>query len=75
MKPKFFSQSGEPMTPDQRREWGRKRVDEARAEGATFHRLSVHPDLPDLVLHEGWIAKPEDQGERDFHLVLADPVT
>lgn len=68
-EPDFVSKTDEPMTPDERMAWLRKRVDEANANGAVFHRASVHPDMSNLTLHEAWKVRPDDQGEPRWGLV------
>ena len=73
-EPDFISQTAEPMTPEQRQEWFRWRVTEAENEGATFHRYSHHPGNPDILLHEGWKVRPDDQGEPRFQFTPTEEV-
>ncbi len=51
-----------------KRVWFDRVAAEARAEGATFFRASVHPDIENLVLLEGWKTQPENQGELRWSL-------
>lgn len=62
-EPTFVFQTDIPMTPDKRMEWLRNRAEEASANGAAFHRASIHPDIPHLTLLESWDVRPDDQGE------------
>jgi len=67
-EPDFVSQCAEPMTPEQRMEWFRWRAAAAEEKGATFHRYSICPEMPDVILHEGWKVRPDDQGEPKFDM-------
>lgn len=69
MEPDFIAQCGEPMTPEERMSWLKKRANEANAKGATFHRASIHPEQPDLTLLESWKVAPEDQGKPRWQMV------
>ena len=68
-EPDFLSQCGEALTPGQRREWFRFEAFQAEEKGATFHRYSVHPDIPNLILYEGWKERPDEQGEQRWQFV------
>lgn len=72
MEPEFLSQSAEPMTPGQQREWFSMQAFHASERGATFHRYSHHQEKPDLILYEGWKQRPEDQGDPRWQLVPLD---
>lgn len=72
-EPEFISQTAEQMTPDERRMWCRKQARDAEEKGATFHRWTMHDEIPNLILYEGWKAKPEDQGDPRFQLVATTP--
>jgi hypothetical protein len=50
---------------DASKHWVREAVVEGRAAGATFFRASEDPER-NLVLVEGWKARPDDQGEPRF---------
>ena len=67
-EPEFLSQTGDPMTQEQRMEWFRWRAADAAERGATFHRFSIFPEMPHVILHEGWKARPQDQGEPRFQM-------
>lgn len=68
-EPDFISQTAEPMTPEQRMEWFRWRAADAEEKGATWHRFSSCPEMPEVILHEGWKVRPQDQGEPRFQMV------
>ena len=73
MEPDFIAQTAEPMTPDERRIWVEAQVAAGRADGATFFRASVHPEIAYLTLMEGWAKQPEDQGEQRWQMESYDP--
>lgn len=68
MEPDFIFQTAEPMTSEQRMEWLLLHSREANEDGATFHRATIHPDIPHLTLLESWKVHPDDQGEPRFAL-------
>lgn len=55
-------------SPDLHGEWIERHSDLATQEGATFARVSTHPDDESLILFEAWKTKPEDQGELRWSL-------
>jgi hypothetical protein len=67
-EPKFISQNGENLSPDETREWFRECAREAEEQGAVFHRFTAHPTIVGLILHEGWTEQPQEQGEPRFML-------
>jgi hypothetical protein len=69
VEPNFIAQTAEPAPPDERMVWIKAQIEFGRVAGATFFRASVHPEIPDLTLVEGWIEQPEDQGEPRFQMV------
>ncbi len=62
-EPEFISQTAEPMTPQQKREWCRQQAEDATTKGATWHRWSEDNNV---VLYEGWLVRPVDQGQPRF---------
>lgn len=62
-EPEFLAQSGEPMSSEERLIWLEAQAAAGRAAGATFFRASIHPGISDLILMEGWIVRPDEQGE------------
>lgn len=58
-EPDFISQNGEAIAAN-RLVWFKARARAAEAKGATWHRLSVHPEIGGLILYEGWKKKPLD---------------
>lgn len=71
-EPDFISQTAEPMSSQERKEWAELQGREAIAKGATWHRWSQHPNDKNLLLYEGWKVRPEDEGEPRFQLVRID---
>ena len=67
-EPEFLAQPAEPMSSDERMIWIRAQVEAGRASGATFFRAAQHPDIPELLLVEGWNERPDDQGEPRFQM-------
>jgi hypothetical protein len=63
--PDFKSQLNAAMSDDERREWFRKRSEEAAGNGATWHRFTVTKDGL-ITLYEGWKVRPADEGEPRF---------
>lgn len=66
--PDFIAQCGDPMTDEQRREWVKRTAEEFRNKGSMFSRITLHAEIPDLILFEGWRERPEDQGKPRFQL-------
>jgi hypothetical protein len=56
IEPIYVRQAAESMSIPERRAWLTEAGKEAAAKGATFCRYSMHPDIPDLVMVEGWSA-------------------
>lgn len=63
MEPDYLAQTAEPMDDTERRAWIRARADDAHAAGAVQCRVSMHPDIPNLLLMEGWNERPDSEGE------------
>lgn len=70
-EPEFLSQCGEPLSPEEQRAWFKARADEAKAQGATHGRFSIHPTEPNLILFEGWKERPESDGEQRWQFSAA----
>lgn len=70
IEPDFISQTAEPMTTEQQRDWFQTQAAEAARNGATFHRFSHYPSDARLLLYEGWKQAPKDQGEPRFQLTV-----
>jgi hypothetical protein len=68
IEPGFISQSSKQFDEPARLDWFRTCARSAAEKGATFHRFSIHPDIPNLILHEGWKARPDDQGPQRWRL-------
>lgn len=68
VEPEYLAQSGEPLTDAEQSAWFQRRRQEAEAEGATHLRYSVHPEIPNLRLIEGWAARPANEGEPRWQL-------
>lgn len=68
-EPFFIRQCGDPL-PDGVLpiDWFSARCEEARKEGATFARYSIHPEMENLLLIEAWKERPADQGEIRWQL-------
>lgn len=66
----FSMQTAEPLTPDERRAWVERRVDDMRARGATWWRVSFHDG--DLMLLEGWETRPFPEPEPEPAFAAAD---
>lgn len=71
-EPVYIRQNGD-CDPDNHRAWFRECAAEARALGCTFGRHSVHPDNERLVLVEGWLKQPKDQGEVRWAFQITEP--
>lgn len=52
----------------ERREWFRAAQADAAAEGMAWFRFSVHPQHSDLLLIEGWRARPKNEGPQTWSL-------
>jgi hypothetical protein len=70
--PCYIRQSGDTMTDEEGFEWFQAAGAEARQKGCTFARFSYHPDIPNLRIVEGWIARPTDQGDIRWALTFGD---
>jgi len=70
-EPLYVAQTGDLRTRQELLQWYRERSEDARREtGCDHFRLSVHPDIPNLALIEGWKGYPEnwDYGAPRFAL-------
>lgn len=65
-EPKYIRQVHQ--DPSLHRVWFEKCTAEAQAEGCTFGRYSTHPDDEHLALVEGWVDRPDDQGDTRWQL-------
>lgn len=52
--------------PALHRGWFESCSREAKVDGCTFGRFTVHPNNERMALVEGWIDKPDNQGEPRF---------
>jgi hypothetical protein len=62
-EPVYIRQSAEPMTDEESHRWFHGCADEAISKGVTWARYSVHPEIENLRIVEGWLKQPDDQGE------------
>lgn len=67
-EPTYIRQSGDILTPAEKRAWLEGAVAEARTEGATWFRATEHPAIPNLLLLEGWTERPDSEGEQRWAL-------
>jgi len=67
-EPFFVAQTVEPMTSEQRVAWREAQAKAAGEAGATFCRAARHPQHTNVLLLEGWVERPEDQGAPRFQL-------
>lgn len=74
-EPDFLYQTSEPMTEQGRLEWSRNMAMDAFRLGGHHARVSVHPEIPDLLLVEAWKEAPEDMGEPRWQLGREQPTT
>jgi hypothetical protein len=68
VEPDYIRQSGDPMTEGEQVSWFQEARAEAEAEGAMHLRYSVHPEIPNLRLVEGWKDRPSNEGEPRWQL-------
>lgn len=57
----------------EKQSWWKDRETEARKEGATFFRYTVHRNDPRLILIEAWKSWPDDQGEPRWFMTKNAP--
>ena len=65
-EPTYIAQNGDLTDRASLHAWFRERVAEAHErDGCDHFRYSLHPEIPNLALVEGWAGKPEgwDYGE------------
>ncbi len=67
-EPVYVRQSGDELTDEQSYQWFRDAWREAQREGCTHWRMSGHPDIPNLRLFEGWIERPDEEGDQRWAL-------
>lgn len=67
-EPDYIRQSGDVMDQDQQSAWFEEARAEAEDEGAKHLRYSVHPDIPNLRLVEGWSIRPGNEGDPRWQL-------
>ncbi len=72
-EPDFISQCGDLKTKDEHFEWWRSRAAEAFNRGATHFRYSVHPEIQNLILFEGWKQRPTQEGNPRFQFAALQP--
>jgi quinol monooxygenase YgiN len=73
-EPTYIAQNGDLTDTKSVHAWFRERSEEARqTHGCRFFRYSEHPDIPHLVLIEGWAEAPEAwvYGEPRWQLAAA----
>lgn len=68
VEPEYLRQSGDPMSDGEQVSWFQEARAEAEAEGVTHLRYSVHPEIPNLRLVEGWSTRPANEGEPRWQL-------
>lgn len=67
--PCFVAQNSIPVERHRERwVWFNDTAAEGRAQGADHFRASIHPEMPDIILLEGWKQRPDDEGEPRFML-------
>jgi hypothetical protein len=77
-EPDFLSQTVLALGSREQIDWMTARANEAAAKGARWHRWSVDPSHPGLILHEAWHVRPTDtdgnleEGKPRFQLTAAD---
>jgi invasion protein IalB len=57
--------------PSLHRAWFDACTQQAKQKGCTFGRYSVHEDNERLALAEGWVDRPDAQGEQRWSLVAS----
>lgn len=70
-EPIYIRQSGDELTEAEANQWFAVAAQEARIEGTTWFRASVHPTIPNLRLMEAWLERPDDDGEQRWALAFA----
>ncbi|MDE2096894.1 MAG: hypothetical protein KGL39_06565 [Patescibacteria group bacterium] len=66
MEPTIIAQTAECHTDDEKRAWIERQCAYGKDRGVVFVRVTQHDNIPDLLLYEGWTARPENQGEPRF---------
>lgn len=69
-EPIYVRQSGDVMTEEEARHWFHGVAQEAYEEGVKHARFSVHPDIPNLRIFEGWAERPPCDGEGEIRWAL-----
>lgn len=62
MEPDYIAQNGERLDRDAAAEWFKAHIAEARTQGCTHGRFTIHPDHGWLLV-EGWKVMPRANGE------------
>lgn len=69
-EPEYVAQTAEEKTASEKRAWFMTRAREASAEkGCTWFRYAQHTSDPDLILIEGWVERPENEGALRWSMV------
>lgn len=66
--PDYIAQCGEPMSGEERQKWISARVAEASQKGCQACRLTMHPEIPSLILFEAWANRHAKQGDPEWQL-------
>lgn len=65
-EPFYIRETMEPMTPEQQRQWFADAAAEAKVEGGTWPRYTVHPRDARRLLIEVWKVRPHNEGAPRF---------
>lgn len=70
-EPTYIAQTSNYGTFPDQRSWFLAQAKLGRESGAMFFRASIHTEIDNLILIEGWSTVPDDQGEPRWKVEVA----
>ncbi len=68
MEPDYLEQKGDVKSMIDGESWVDAQWEEATKMGCTCMRISIHPDINNVWLVEGWNEKPKEEGPPRFRM-------